>query len=219
MKIIGIIARPDMTSQNNFVMVANKKLLEVIQRYNVNVMVIVPPCKDNYIDFDYEDGPKITDYDFNKMLDLIKMCNGVILQGGDEFYDFDIKVIDYLYKNDIPTLGICLGMQAMASYKGGNCVRLNNHYKIKHSIKIRRDSKLYSILKSERIMISSRHNYQVKGSCLFVNAISEDNVIEAIELKNYQFGMGVQWHPEMMLIDNDTMLPLFCKLITTSHKN
>ena len=130
------------------------------------------------------------------MLDLIKMCNGVILQGGDEFYDFDIKVIDYLYKNDIPTLGICLGMQAMASYKGGNCVRLNNHYKIKHSIKIRRDSKLYSILKSERIMISSRHNYQVKGSCLFVNAISEDNVIEGFEDNSKRFFLACQWHPE-----------------------
>ena len=71
MKIIGIVARPDITSQNNFVMVVNKKLLEVIQRYNVNVMVIIPPCKDNYIDFGYEDGPKITDYDFNKMLDVM----------------------------------------------------------------------------------------------------------------------------------------------------
>ena len=28
------------------------------------------------------------------------MCNGVILQGGDEFYDVDIKVIDYLFRNN-----------------------------------------------------------------------------------------------------------------------
>lgn len=196
MKIIGIVARPDITSQNNFVMVVNKKLLEVIQRYNVNVMVIIPPCKDNYIDFGYEDGPKITDYDFNKMLDLIRMCNGIILQGGDEFYDFDIKIIDYLYKNDIPTLGICLGMQSMAFYKGGNYVRVNNHYKVNHSVKIRRNSKLYSILKSETIMVCSRHNYQVKGSFLFVNAKSEDNVIEGFEDNSKRFFLACQWHPE-----------------------
>lgn len=30
-------------------------------------------------------------------------------------------------------------------------------------------------------------------------AISEDGVIEGIELKDYPFCMGLQWHPELML--------------------
>jgi putative glutamine amidotransferase len=35
------------------------------------------------------------------------------------------------------------------------------------------------------------------GAGLTVAALSADNVIEAIEIDDYPFGVAVQWHPEV----------------------
>lgn len=197
MKIVGIIARPDKTSKSNDVVVVNKKLLEVLDRYNINILVITPPCKYNYTNFNYKNGPKITTQELNKMLKLINMCNGIILQGGNEFYDFDIKIIDYLHKNNIPTLGICLGMQSMSYYKAAKYLKVNNHYNTNHLVKINKNTKLYNILRSEKILVCSKHNYQIKNTSFIINATSEDNVIEGIEDQTKTFFLSLQWHPEV----------------------
>ena len=39
--------------------------------------------------------------------------------------------------------------------------------------------------------------------------ISCDETIEAIELKDYPFGVGVQWHPECMFRTSPEMRTLF----------
>lgn len=49
-----------------------------------------------------------------KIKKLINFYGGIILQGGDNLYEIDKKIVKYLYDKDIPTLGICLGMQIMA---------------------------------------------------------------------------------------------------------
>ena len=133
-----------------------------------------------------------------------------------------------------PFLAICRGIQILNVACGGNLYQdfsevpyptiqhyqKSERYDPIHQININSDSLLYNLF-GEKLYVNSFHHQCINqlGNNLKVSALASDNVIEAIELKNYQFGMGVQWHPEMMLIDNDMMLPLFCKLITTSHKN
>jgi len=53
-------------------------------------------------------------------------------------------------------------------------------------------------LYSNEISIFSTHHQSVKspGKGLIVSALSSDGVVEAIELPDYPFLIGVQWHPE-----------------------
>ena len=93
-------------------------------------------------------------------------------------------------------------------------------YEFIHLINIKTDSLLYNLF-GESLYVNSFHHQCINqlGDNLSISAIAPDNIIEAIELNNYTFGIGVQWHPEMMLINNNKMLPLFSKLISTSLKN
>ena len=139
---------------------------------------------------------------------VINSCDGVILPGGDDINDIDIKIIEFCYKKDIPTLGICLGMQEMSFYNKGLINDLNDdsHYNTYHDIKINKNSLLYKILKTDRILVNSIHKSYVSKTKFDVSAISEDNIIEAIEDKSKRFFLGVQWHPERMEEGESTLL-------------
>ncbi|MBI5193743.1 MAG: gamma-glutamyl-gamma-aminobutyrate hydrolase family protein [Nitrospirae bacterium] len=52
-----------------------------------------------------------------------------------------------------------------------------------------------------KISIISHHHQSVKllGKDILISAVSNDGVIEAIELPEYPFLLGVQWHPEREL--------------------
>ena len=67
---------------------------------------------------------------------------------------------------------------------------------------------------SSAISIFSTHHQSVKspGKGLIVSALSSDGVIEAIELPDYTFLIGVQWHPERESKSEHTRL-LFKALI------
>lgn len=43
------------------------------------------------------------------------MCNGIVMPGGCKIYYYDKFIAKYAIENDIPVLGICLGMQILAS--------------------------------------------------------------------------------------------------------
>lgn len=138
--------------------------------------------------------------DYEVCIKLINKCNGVILQGGDNLNYKILKIINYLYDENIPTLGICLGMQQMGALFNGSLDKIEGHkskLNYVHEVNIKKDSLLYKILKRDKIMVNSRHNDYLVNTDLFVSAKS--NVIEAIESKNRDFFLGVQWHPESMI--------------------
>ena len=68
---------------------------------------------------------------------------------------------------------------------------------------------LANILNKEKIMVNSVHHDYVDFSMknLMVSASSSDNIIEAVELPNHPFLIGLQWHPELM--KNDSILLYF----------
>ena len=187
--IIGIITRPDKLISGNEVMgVYDEIRKSIIGSGGIPIGIL--PLTENL------------DYFDNDVYKIIDMCDGVILQGGDEFYNYDLEIVKYLFENDIPTLGICLGMQLMGSIFGGNLENITKHkYKDKkyaHKVYIDKSSKLYDIFKNEVINVNSRHISALNTTELDIVGLSEDNVIEAIEDKNKKFFIGVQWHPESM---------------------
>lgn len=139
------------------------------------------------------------DNNYNK---LINMCDGIIFQGGDDFEEYDFDALKYCYEKDIPTLGICLGMQLMGMLFNGKMIDITNHKKTlnySHSVIIKRNSKLYNIFKTDIIKVNSRHKSIIKNTNLNISGISNDGFIEAIEDSNKKFFIGVQWHPESMI--------------------
>lgn len=147
----------------------------------------------------------LTKEDQEDIIRIIQLCNGILLQGGSDFYDYDIFVAQKAHELDLPTLGICLGMQTMACAFHGELGRIKHHQSLKkyvHPIDINPQSQLFKILPKQQLMVNSRHQEVVLNTDLYVCARAEDGSIEAVEDTNKRFYLGVQWHPESMISYN-----------------
>lgn len=187
MKRVAILLRRMKTDNDDAERFGIKKdIIDVLKLYNVNYFLVALDT--------------ISNDDYLNVIEMINMADGVIIPGGSLGGNMEHKVIRYLYDNDIPTLGICYGMQSMGSAFGGSLKRIENHkvmnLKCAHSVIINKGSLLYQILKKEYIVVNSRHNYAVFNPNLSISAVSYDGIIEAIEDKNKRFFIGIQWHPE-----------------------
>ena len=175
-KTVGIIIRKFKENKKKFIG-TRLDLFSFINKYPINIIAI--PITINY----------------NKIINIVKKCDGIILSGGESITQNDLKLVKFLIKNNIPTLGICLGMQSMDN----NLTKVKKHYSNKkyvHKIKINKDTLLHEILNKDTITVNSRHHDAIKNTKYIINAKSLDNIIEGIELKNHKFFLGLEWHPE-----------------------
>lgn len=137
-------------------------------------------------------------------LDLLNICKGILITGGDDKGLLDDILIKYALDNNLSLLGICQGMQSMAIYSTTDeLISIDNHYKkdqkYAHKVYLK-ESKLRKIINKDIIEVNSYHHQTVKLSNMFeIVGLSEDNVIEAIENPYHKFQIGVQWHPERMI--------------------
>lgn len=153
--------------------------------------------------------------------ELIKLCDGIIFQGGDDFELYDLDALKYIHEIDKPVLGICLGMQLMGVFFGGKMLDINNHKKILsyvHSVYISKNTKLYNIFKNNIIKVNSRHKSVIKGLKNNIVAISNDGYIEAVEDSSKKFFIGIQWHPETMVSYDNIQNNLFKYFIKCCNK-
>jgi putative glutamine amidotransferase len=203
MKRIGIILRDYESKNNNNLLAIRKDLINYLDKYNIEIICIPINFENN---------------SFKRVEKGIKLCDGIILPGGNKNYEIDTKIVKFLYNKNIPTLGICLGMQIMALAFNGkldfindDSHKSNNFYA--HSININNNSKLISILGSKNILVNSHHNEYITKTDLNIGAYSSDFKIEAIEDPNKKFFVGVQWHPESLKND------LYSKLLFDAFIN
>ena len=146
-------------------------------------------------------------------LELLNLCGGVLLTGGDNKGSLDDYLISYAIKNKLPLLGICQGMQSMAMYETDNkLVDVDNHYQREHYVYLE-DSNLRKIIGNDKILVNSYHHQQIKSSKIFkIVGKSLDGVVEAVESIYHPFQIGVEWHPERM-IDSMESQKLFIEFI------
>jgi anthranilate synthase len=116
--------------------------------------------------------------------------------------DFSIaKTIDTALGKKLPIFGVCLGVQAIGEYFGGQLGQLAQPAHGRPSRVQVRGGKLMQNLPDE-IVIGRYHSlYVEKGSMpevLSVTATTEDGVAMAIEHKTLPVG-GVQFHPESLM--------------------
>lgn len=205
MKKIGIVSR--------FGEYFDKTALYMFDSYRIICLennclpfMILPPQMKDYYKLSGKEVGHLNESDKKYLQDFVDRCDGIIIPGGDRWYDYDKYIFEYAYEKNKPILGICMGMQVMASCDN-NLLPIknkdNSHYQkntdYAHHIKINKDSKLYDILSLDEIGVNSYHNYHIHNVNQFsVSAVSSDGVIEAIEDKSKKFVMGLQWHPEIM---------------------
>lgn len=172
--IIGIISR-------DYISATNKKINII---YNDIISSVI---KSKGIPIGIPSNEDIKDY--------LDICQGFIFQGGDDINEHNLKTINILKEKNIPTLGICLGMQEM--FFENNLEDIPNHHiNSLHEVNINKNTLLYKIIKKDKILVNSRHNSALINSNYLINGTSEDNIIEALELPDHKFFLGLQWHPE-----------------------
>ncbi len=137
---------------------------------------------------------------------------------------FQLAAFETAMEKKVPVLGICRGAQLINVALGGSLfqdigsqfstpvldhMQKQIHLGTDHPVEVNPESRLYEMF-GQRIMVNSRHHQSVKepGQELRITATSKDGVVEALEHTRLPIDL-VQWHPELMMLDNQAMAPLF----------
>lgn len=135
--------------------------------------------------------------------------DGVLLTGGGSLAKYggntperdevEFFLVDWVFKNDIPLLGVCRGMQVIQDYFNNKLINVSNHVSVRHDLRVESDSSLSNILKKYKD-VNSFHNLGSKETSneLRKIATADDGVIMAIE-HQYKKIYGVMWHMEREL--------------------
>ncbi len=135
----------------------------------------------------------------------------------------------------LPTLGICRGIQVMnIALKGDIYQDLDSQWEGKplvchdqrgpkwfgiHEVVLTPESQIRHICGMETLRTNSFHHQAVRrlGKDLIASGFTRDGVIEALELAQHPFFIGVQWHPERMWERDPSMLALFSSLVKAAE--
>jgi putative glutamine amidotransferase len=129
---------------------------------------------------------------------------------------FEVAMALRALERDMPLLGICRGMQILNVARGGTlCQHLpelvghERHREVAgtfgdHEVTLVAGSLAAEAAGAERIGVKSHHHQGVDevGEGLLISGHSvDDDLIEAIELPERRFALGVIWHPEEDVAD------------------
>lgn len=150
-------------------------------------------------------GASVTVVRYVHALDMLKQKRWdllVLSPGPGRPEDFGIKgTIDAALENKLPVFGVCLGVQAIGEYFGGELGQLTHPAHGRPSRVQVRGGRLMRNLPNE-IVIGRYHSLFVERDSmpevLNVTASTEDGVAMALEHKTLPVG-GVQFHPESLM--------------------
>jgi putative glutamine amidotransferase len=121
---------------------------------------------------------------------------------------FELALAHAALERDMPLLGICRGMEMLNVACGGtleqNIERLDLHRHTRgvfgdHEVRLEPGSLAARAVGAERALVKSHHHQGVGelGEGLEVSGWSvPDDLVEAVEMPERQFALGVLWHPE-----------------------
>lgn len=188
-----------------------------------------------------------------------KNMDAIIVPGGfgQRGIEGMIKTAEWARKNNVPYLGICLGMQIMVIEYARNVLGLKEadstefspstpHPVVslleeqvditmmggtmrlgKYTAELAEESRLRDIYNSKTIEERHRHRYefsnkyreQLESAGMRIAGICPDNnLVEAVEWKEHQWGIGVQFHPEFKSRPMEPH-PLFAGFIKAALQN
>jgi putative glutamine amidotransferase len=123
---------------------------------------------------------------------------------------FERDLLEAALAARMPVLAVCGGMQLMNVVRGGTlhqdlaAAGLPGHEQPapkdapSHAAAVVPGTRLAALVGEAPLPVNSTHHQAVKvaGAGVQVSARAPDGVVEAIELSELPFALGVQWHPE-----------------------
>ncbi len=132
--------------------------------------------------------------------------------------EWEFELVNAALRRELPILFICRGAQVLNVYRGGTLIQhlpdvvgsteyqRGNAEFTSMEMTVAPGSTLESIVGSSVTGLVYHHQaIDAVGTGLTVSARSADDIIEAVEIDDYPFGVAVQWHPEVTS-DSDARL-------------
>lgn len=127
---------------------------------------------------------------------------------------FERRLIEETLRQGKPLLGVCGGMQLLNVVLGGTLIQhipdevpgAGEHEQPSdpalpfHAVKLVDGSRLRALAGTDTVQVNTTHHQAVGrlGRGLRASGEAPDRVIEAIEVDDGRFIVGVQWHPELL---------------------
>ena len=158
--------------------------------------------------------------------ELLDMLDGLILAGGSDIDPasygaqphpetrgtrherdrFEIALGTRALERDMAVLGICRGMEMLNVIQGGT---LNQHLGLElhrhtpgvfadHDVHLEPGSLAERVVGGDHTEVKSAHHQGLEelGEGVVASGYADDGIVEAVELPDRQFAVGVLWHPE-----------------------
>ena len=201
--------------------------------------IILSKASSNYVKWIEDENVIILDaYTIKNTDRILALADGIILTGGEDInplqyndtinfavcgdinYERDTlerKLFDFAFKNKLPLIGVCRGMQMMNVACGGTLygdipteigteVIHRNNGEVMHEIAIVDTCSLIFPAEADTIMVNSWHHQGLKimPNHLRVIARAFDGLPEAVVMDKvvHPFMIAVQFHPERLGKDN-----------------
>ena len=139
----------------------------------------------------------------------------------------EIELTRGLLERDVPTLFVCRGMQVLNVTLGGTLhphipdLGIGDIHRDKeglwayHDVEAVEGSRVARAMGAASVMTYSGHHQAIDevAAGLTVTASAPDGIIEALEVDDATWAIGVQWHPEVSAHDDQTQQALFDALV------
>ena len=145
---------------------------------------------------------------------------------------FEKDLLEAALAERLPVLGVCGGMQLMNVVRGGTLhqdlredLGIEGHEQPppkdapSHGVDVAAGTQLAAVLGTGRLPVNSTHHQAVRdpGAGVLVSARAPDGVIEAIEIPDLPFAIGVQWHPEAVLAHEPRHAAIYRALVDAAR--
>ena len=197
--------------------------------------IILSKASSNYVEWMRDENIILLDaYTIKNTDSILELADGIILTGGEDInplqyndtinlsvcedinYQRDTlerKLFDFAFKNKIPLIGVCRGMQMMNVASGGTLygdipsqigttVIHRNNGEVNHKIALIDTCSLIFPLGIDTIIVNSWHHQalNIMPNYLRVVARSFDGLPEAVVMDKsiHPFMIAVQFHPERL---------------------
>ena len=197
--------------------------------------IILSKASENYVKWIEDDNTIILDaYTTTNIDSILVLADGIILTGGEDINPLEYndtanikvcgtinfsrdtlerKLFNFAFKNKVPLIGVCRGMQMINVASGGSLygdipleigaeVIHRNNGEVMHEILIVDTCSLIFPISMDTIMVNSWHHQGLKdiSKNLRVIARSFDGLPEAVVMRKnlHPFMIAVQFHPERL---------------------
>lgn len=185
-------------------------------------------------------------HDFTMLDTLLPRLDGLLLSGGvdidpalygeaphhlcdtpdAELDEIELKLASWALQEDVPTLGVCRGMQVLNVALDGTLYQdiddlrpTSLHHSrrdqardfLAHRVNILPGSRLEQLLGPGSFMVNSLHHQAVHqpGRGVVISGTADDGIPEMLEIPGRRFVVAAQFHPEEIYMKESTCARLF----------